>query len=94
MSSSALIQVRLDSDTKEKASLLFESFGLDLPTAIRMFIKKSLMVKGLPFDVRKNESESFVDVFQNARKIIQDNNVPEFSLDEINEEISHVRKGM
>ncbi len=92
--SSSLIQVRLDSETKEQASSLFESFGLDLPTAIRMFIKKSLMVKGLPFDVRNNEPDSFMDTFETARKIIQENNVPELSLDEINEEISCVRKGL
>lgn len=94
MTTSSLIQVRLDTETKEQASSLFESFGLDLPTAIRMFIKKSLMVKGLPFDVRKTESVSFIDAFENARKIVQENNVPELSLDEINNEISEARKGM
>ncbi|MCF0117289.1 MAG: type II toxin-antitoxin system RelB/DinJ family antitoxin [Sphaerochaetaceae bacterium] len=92
MSSSTLVQVRLDSETKEKATSLYEKFGLDLPTAIRMFIKKSLMVNGLPFDVRDNDS--FLNAFENARKIIQENNVPELSLEEINDEIANVRKGL
>ena len=91
MSSSALIQVRLDSTTKERVSSLYESVGLYSPTAIRMFIKKSLMVNGLPFDVRNNDFDSFNNVFENARKIIQNNNVPEYSLAEINKEISKVR---
>ena len=92
MSSSTLVQVRLDSETKEKATSLYERFGLDLPTAIRMFIKKSLMVNGLPFDVRDNDS--VLNAFENARKIIQENNVPELSLEEINDEIANVRKGL
>ena len=93
MATTSLIQVRLDTVTKEKVSSLYESFGLDLPTAIRMFIKKSLMVNGLPFDVRNTEADSFMSVFENARKVVQDNNVPEYSLEEINKEISEVRKG-
>lgn len=44
-----LIQVRVDSELKDKATEVFENIGIDIPTAIRMFLKASIRVQGLPF---------------------------------------------
>jgi len=44
-----LIQVRVDSEIKEQAAEVFENIGIDIPTAIRMFLKASIRVQGLPF---------------------------------------------
>jgi len=46
------IRSRIDSDTKDKAQALFESLGLSLSDAIRMFLKQSVLEKGLPFQVK------------------------------------------
>ena len=43
------VQVRIDEDTRQQASKLFERIGLDIPTAIRMFLKQSIESNGLPF---------------------------------------------
>ena len=45
----ATVQVRIDEDTRKKANELFERIGLDIPTAIRMFLKQSIASNGLPF---------------------------------------------
>jgi DNA-damage-inducible protein J len=45
----ATVQVRIDDETRREASELFERLGLDIPTAIRMFLKQSIESKGLPF---------------------------------------------
>ena len=50
---SSILQVRMEDSLRKDASLMFEGLGLDLPTAIRIFLKKSLSVHGLPFDVRE-----------------------------------------
>lgn len=50
----ALIQVRVDEDTKIEVDDLFSELGFDTPTAIRMFLKKALEYQGLPFDVKKS----------------------------------------
>ncbi len=47
----ALVQFRCDADLKNKTSALYESLGLDLPSAFRLFMKRSLQVHGLPFPV-------------------------------------------
>jgi len=48
----ATVQVRLDDETRRQASDLFERLGLDIPTAIRMFLKQSIESQGLPFQPR------------------------------------------
>ena len=48
----ALLQVRIDENEKEQASSIFKALGLDLSTAVRMFICKSIIENGLPFDVK------------------------------------------
>ena len=45
----ATVQVRIDEETRNQASALFERMGLDIPTAIRMFLKQSIEANGLPF---------------------------------------------
>jgi len=51
MTKSANIHVRIDPDTKTRTEELFSSFGITTSDAIIMFLRKSLMVGGLPFDV-------------------------------------------
>lgn len=50
MSNSSLIQIRVDDELKKEVTDIYEQLGLDLPTAIRMFLKKSVVARGLPFD--------------------------------------------
>jgi len=45
----ATVQVRVDEDTRKRANEVFERIGLDIPTAIRMFLKQSIESNGLPF---------------------------------------------
>lgn len=39
---------------KNNAAQVFDGIGLDLSTAIRMFLNKSIMTNGLPFDINNN----------------------------------------
>ena len=93
MVNTGLVQVKIDLQTKNEVTNLYESLGLDLPTAIRIFFKKSLSVGGLPFDLRNDTHSERWNIYKEARNSIQVNNVPEMSLDEINAEISAVRAG-
>lgn len=49
MKETARIQIRTSEDMKRRASKLFEDLGLDLGTAINMFLSQSLREGGLPF---------------------------------------------
>lgn len=47
-----IVQVRMDTELRDSATETFDALGLDLPTAIRVFLKKAVAVQGIPFDVR------------------------------------------
>ncbi len=53
----ATVQVRIDEDTREQANAVFERIGLDIPTAIRMFLKQSIESNGLPENNWKRAAE-------------------------------------
>lgn len=44
------VNFRIDKSEKERASRIYSELGLNLSTAVNMFIKKSIMVGGLPFE--------------------------------------------
>lgn len=46
------ISVKTSLTDKERAAKLFDDLGLNLSTAINIFIKKSLLEGGLPFEVK------------------------------------------
>ncbi|MBO4286525.1 MAG: type II toxin-antitoxin system RelB/DinJ family antitoxin [Bacilli bacterium] len=50
----AIVQFRVDDDIKKQASELFESLGLDLSTALRSFLRRSLVVGGFPYPMTIN----------------------------------------
>ena len=51
---SKAIQVRLESKLKNEAEATLGDMGLDLPTAIRIFLKKVVMTKKIPFSIQAN----------------------------------------
>ena len=93
MANQVLVQFRVDSDLKNEVSDIYNSLGMDLPTAFRMFMVRSKMVRGIPFETvlpenRVTRAEGLA-AFEELRK--QASDVPEMTLDEINAEINAVR---
>ena len=92
MAEQILIQFRADKALKQDVADIYEQLGMDLPTAFRMFMKKSKQVRGLPFDAVLPETttrEDFRAAFTALREEASD--MPEMTLDEINAEISAAR---
>lgn len=48
---SSIIQFRVDDELKSQASAVCEELGIDLPTALRMFMKRTVMENGIPFSM-------------------------------------------
>lgn len=89
-----LVQFRVDSDLKNEVSEIYSALGMDLPTAFRMFMVRSKMVRGIPFETVLPENTvtraEGLASFEELRNQAAD--VPEMSLEEINAEIAEVRK--
>ncbi|MCL2695211.1 MAG: type II toxin-antitoxin system RelB/DinJ family antitoxin [Clostridiales bacterium] len=52
------MNIRMDAGVKARAQDTFARYGLDMTTAINIFLRKSIEEQGLPFDVRPSQSES------------------------------------
>ncbi|KAA5635004.1 type II toxin-antitoxin system RelB/DinJ family antitoxin, partial [Pseudomonas aeruginosa] len=44
-------QIRIDSTIKEQANSLFSSLGLDMSSAVNIFLRQCILRGGLPFAV-------------------------------------------
>jgi len=45
----AVLQVRIDDKLRDEAKEVVDALGMDLTTAVRMFLKQMVMQNGLPF---------------------------------------------
>lgn len=93
MGEQVLIQFRADKALKQEVTEIYERLGMDLPTAFRMFMTRSKMVRGLPFEATLPEQTitrvEAKNAFYELRREAAD--VPEMSLEEINAEILAAR---
>lgn len=58
------IVVRVDDRLKDESSLLFKSLGLDMSTAIKMFLIQSVKTQSISFEIKNNPS-ILVDELEN-----------------------------
>ena len=87
-----VLQVRVDEELKNQAGAIYNELGMDLSTAIRMFLKRSVLVGGIPFDTKIDESTlKAILAVDKMRTISEENGNSEMTLDDINEEIRLAR---
>ena len=89
------VQVRVDDDLKAKATAIYDELGMDLSTAVRLFLKRSVMVNGVPFSMILPKdslvSQNAVGALFESSRLSEENRVSDMSLEEINAEIDEVR---
>ena len=56
------MSIRLDSEVKEQAQQVFNNLGMDMTTAINIFLRQAIQYQGLPFDVRLDENRKSLEV--------------------------------
>ncbi len=65
------INVNVDKKTKQEADAVFKELGLNMSTAINMFLKKSVMEGGIPFDVTISKPKrETLDAIKEAADIV------------------------
>ena len=62
----SVINVNVPSDVKEEATSLFNSLGLNMSTAINMFLKKAIIERGIPFEVNQKPSNELKSALKEA----------------------------
>ena len=57
MPKSVNINIRVDSDLKHKAEAVFAELGMNLSTALNVFLRASVRSNGLPFELHLSAEE-------------------------------------
>ncbi|MCD7744833.1 MAG: type II toxin-antitoxin system RelB/DinJ family antitoxin [Lachnospiraceae bacterium] len=70
----------MDSDIKKQCEALYGELGVNLTTAINVFLRQSLRVGGFPFDVRlEHPNKETVAAMLEAERIAHDPAVKHYS---------------
>ena len=66
-------QIRIEEDVKKQAVELFNQLGIDMSSAVNMFLRQAIMRGGLPFSVEiPKYKPEVLDAIEEARKISRD----------------------
>jgi DNA-damage-inducible protein J len=69
----ASMNIRMDSEVKKQAQRLFSELGLDMTTAVNLFLRQSIRTHGIPFEVKldvpNSETLAAIDDVNNNRNM-------------------------
>ncbi len=73
MANTTNLNIRVDEDLKRKAEAIFSELGLNMSTAMNIFLRYSVRYGGIPFDLRidkpNEETSSAIDDVNHNRNM-------------------------
>ncbi len=70
------LNIRTDKEIKEAAEKIYSSLGLNMTTAINMFLRASIRESGIPFDLKLNvPNDETIKAIEEGKKIAKDKNI-------------------
>ncbi len=78
------MNIRMDAEVKRQAEALFSEIGMNMTTAINIFLKQSIRENGLPFELKINRPNSdTLEAISEGEKIIKEGTARFNSVDEM-----------
>ena len=56
--------VRMDADLKREVEAIYAELGMNLTSAVNAFLRQSVRVGGMPFDLRLNEQQTVLAMLE------------------------------
>lgn len=79
MATTTNFSVRMDTDIKKQCEELYGELGVNLTTAINVFLRQSIRVGGFPFDVRVEQPNAkTIAAMREAERIAYDPTVKHY----------------
>ncbi|ADC90852.1 addiction module antitoxin, RelB/DinJ family [Mageeibacillus indolicus UPII9-5] len=80
MATTTNFSVRMDSEIKKQCEAMYGELGINLTTAINVFLRQSLRVGGFPFDVRMEQpNKETMAAMLEAERIARDPSVKRYA---------------
>ena len=67
----ATVTARVDENVKKEAETLFKKMGLNMSTAMNLFLKKCILEQGIPFELKVPNRET-LKAMQETEDILSD----------------------
>jgi DNA-damage-inducible protein J len=80
MTNTTNFSIRLDSNVKKQCETLYAELGINLTTAINVFLRQSLRTGGFPFEVKlETPNAATIAAMQEAERIARNPNAQRYS---------------
>lgn len=80
MANTTNFNVRMDSDIKKQCEAMYAELGINLTTAINVFLRQSLRAGGFPFDVRLDQpNKETMAAMLEAERLARDSSAKRYS---------------
>lgn len=74
--SSTNLNIRTDKEIKEAAEKIYASLGLNMTTAINMFLRASIRERGIPFELKLTiPNDETIKAIEEGKRIAKDRKV-------------------
>lgn len=74
------LNIRIDKYIKDQAEEIFAELGLNMTTAVNMFLRTAVREHGIPFELKLDvPNETTVAAIEEGRKIVADPAAPRYS---------------
>lgn len=79
------LNIRTDKDVKIAAEKIFEELGLNMTTAVNIFLRQTIRENGIPFELKLNiPNDTTVAAIEEGRKLAYDKSVKGYpSMDDL-----------
>lgn len=87
------LNIRTDKEIKEKAENIFQELGLNMTTAINMFLRTSIRENGIPFNLKIDSVNDETKLaIEEGRKIADDKTIEGYvSIEELKKALENLR---
>lgn len=73
------LNIRIDKEIKMAAEKIFEELGLNMTTAVNLFLRQSIRENGIPFALRLDVPNDATAAIAEGRRLAQDGNAKGYS---------------
>lgn len=74
------LNIRTDKVIKEQAEQIFNELGLNMTTAINMFLRTTIREQGIPFELKLNvPNETTEEAIKEGKRMMSDPSTPRYS---------------
>ena len=70
------MNIRMDKDVKEQAQRIFAQLGMDMTTAVNVFLRQAIRYNGFPFEIRLDTpNQDTLDAIHEVQQMKKDHSI-------------------